>query len=274
MARYVAHRGGAARWPENSLEAFRGAIALGARLLELDVHLTADGDVAVIHDATLDRTTTGSGPVSARTAAELRDLRLKKGDGTLSGEGLPMLSDVLALAGPTDVALLIELKTPGPAVTYARVGTTVRAQPGPRYPGLERRVIAAIDAAGVAARTIVMAFNPAILAEVRALASRQPTTLLVDRQHMAGAGARGAEAVGWAAEAGAAFLGLHYTLCDASVIAAARAAGISVGVFTVNDEAEMRRLDALGVDVIISDRADLVTKLQHEAGAGEAGARP
>ena len=53
--RYVAHRGGAAQWPENSLTAFRNAIALGARVLELDVHLTADGVVAVIHDPTLDR---------------------------------------------------------------------------------------------------------------------------------------------------------------------------------------------------------------------------
>jgi glycerophosphoryl diester phosphodiesterase len=112
-----------------------------------------------------------------------------------------------------------------------------------------------------------MAFNPAVLAEVRALAPRQPTTLLVDRQHVAGAGAQGAEAVEWAAGAGATFLGLHYTLCDESVVAAARTAGISVGVFTVNAEAEMRRLAALGVDVIITDRADLVAKMEQEAAA-------
>ena len=69
MAMFVAHRGGAARWPENSLTAFRGAIAGGARVVELDVHLTADGEVAVMHDPTLDRTSTGTGPLARATSA-------------------------------------------------------------------------------------------------------------------------------------------------------------------------------------------------------------
>ncbi len=73
--RYVAHRGGAAQWPENSLTAFRNAIALGARVLELDVHLTADGAVAVIHDPTLDRTTSGHGPVATRHRRRSRGAR-------------------------------------------------------------------------------------------------------------------------------------------------------------------------------------------------------
>jgi glycerophosphoryl diester phosphodiesterase len=265
--RYVAHRGGAALWPENSLEAFRGALALGAGLLELDIHLTADGDVAVIHDPTLERTTTGTGPVRARTAAELRALRLRKRDGTLADDGVPMLADVLALAAPTKVALLIEFKTPGPAVSYTSTAGAVRATPGERYPGLEQRALDLLAAAGLSQRANLMAFNPAVLAEVRALAPRQPTTLLVDRHHVLGAGARGADAVTWAIEAGASFLGLHHSLCDGAVIAAAQAAGIAVGVFTVNDEAEMRRLAALGVSVIISDRADLVAKLEREAAA-------
>jgi glycerophosphoryl diester phosphodiesterase len=265
--RYVAHRGGAALWPENSLEAFRGAIALGAELLELDIHLTADGDVAVIHDATLDRTTTGTGPVRAHTAAELRRLRLRKRDGTLANEGVPMLPDVLGLAAPTKVALLIEFKTPGPAVSYTSTAGAVQATPGERYPGLERRTLDLLAAVGLSQRANLMAFNPAVLAEVRALAPRQPTTLLVDRHHVTGAGARGADAVAWAIGAEASFLGLHHSLCDDAVIAAAQAAGIAVGVFTVNDETEMRRLAALGVSVIISDRADLVAKLEREVAA-------
>lgn len=264
--RYVAHRGGAALWPENSLEAFRSALALGAELLELDIHLTADGDVAVIHDPTLDRTTTGTGPVRARTATELRGLRLRRRDGTLAEEGVPMLGDVLALAAPTKVTLLIEFKTPGPAATYAAAADgAVRAVPGERYPGLERRTLELLAGAGLGQRAILMAFNPAVLAEVRALAPGQPTTLLVDRHHVTEAGARGADAVGWAAGAGASFLGLHHSLCDEAVMARARAAGIAIGVFTVNDEAEMRRLAAMGVGVIISDRADLVVKLSQEA---------
>src|SRR2546422_80103 len=100
MPRFVVHRGGAALWPENSLLAFRNAIALGARLLEFDVHRTADAEAAVIHDPTLDRTTNGSGPVAARTAAELRGVRLKGLDGALTDEWVPTIDEVLALAGP------------------------------------------------------------------------------------------------------------------------------------------------------------------------------
>jgi glycerophosphoryl diester phosphodiesterase len=263
--RYVAHRGGAAQWPENSLSAFRNALALGARILELDVHLTADGAVAVIHDPTLERTSSGTGPVAASTTADLKRARLRGPDGVLTDDWVPTLDEVLALAGPAGAALLVEVKTPGPAVRYERQGERVTAVPGPRYEGLERNVLDLLRSAGVSDRTFIMAFNPAVLAEVRALAPEQPTTLLVDRRHVEQSGARPVETVAWATEARASFLGVHYSLCDAAVVEAAHRAKISVGVFTVNDEPTMRRLAALGVDVIISDRADLVTRLQAEA---------
>src|SRR5215470_5605651 len=96
--RYVAHRGGAAQWPENSLTAFRNAIAMGARVLELDVHQTADGAVAVIHDPTLDRTTGYRGPVERATVADLRTARLRGKDGALSDDHVPTFDEVLALA--------------------------------------------------------------------------------------------------------------------------------------------------------------------------------
>lgn len=263
--RYVAHRGGAAQWPENSLTAFRNAIALGARVLELDVHLTSDGEVAVIHDPTLDRTTNATGPVACCTAADLKRARLRGRDGKLGDDWVPTLADVLALVASTDVALLVEIKTPGPAVRYERRGGgSVTASPGPRYEGLEKKVVEALAAGGLAARSIVMAFNPAVLAETRALAPTQPTALLVDRHHVLEAGAKPEDTVRWATDARASFLGIHYSLCEPGVVTAAHAAGIAVGVFTVNDEPTMRRLAGYGVDVIISDRADIVARLQAE----------
>jgi glycerophosphoryl diester phosphodiesterase len=262
--RYVAHRGGASSWPENSLTAFRNAIALGAKILELDVHLTADGAVAVIHDPTLERTSSGAGPVARATAADLKRARLRGPDGALTSDWVSTLDEVLALTAPAGVSLLVEVKTPGPAVRYERRGDRVTAVPGPRYEGLEGKVLDLLHAAGVAERTFVMAFNPAVLAEVRARAPQQPTTLLVDRRHVEESGARPVETVAWATEARASFLGLHHSLCDAAVVEAAHRAKIAVGVFTVNDEPTMRRLAGLGVDVIISDRADLVARLQAE----------
>jgi glycerophosphoryl diester phosphodiesterase len=257
MARFVAHRGGAARWPENSLTAFRGALAGGAKLVELDVHLTADGTVAVIHDPTLDRTTDATGAVGQCTAADLRRARLRAGDGTLTDDCVPTLDDVLAIAAPAGAGLLIEVKTPGPAVTYERRGDTVVRVSGSRYDGLEAKVLQAIRAAGCADRCVLMAFNPAVLTEVRRLAPAQPTTLLVDR-HVSDVGVPPLEAVGWAREAGVTFLGLHHSLCDAEVVAAAHQAGIAVGVFTVNEPATRDRLLAAGVDVIITDRPELI----------------
>lgn len=257
MPRYVAHRGGAARWPENSLTAFRGAIGGGAKLVELDVHLTADGEIAVIHDPTLDRTTVVSGLVSACTLDDLRRARLRSSDGTVSDDCVPTLGEVLAIAGPAGVGLLIEIKTPGPAVTFERRDGTIVRVPGPRYEGLERKVLDAVTAAGCAERCVIMAFNPAVVAEVRRLAPAQPTTLLVDR-HITEAGVGPMEAVAWAREAGVTFLGLHHSLADAALVAAAHAAGIAVGVFTVNDAETRDRLVAAGVDVIITDRPDLI----------------
>jgi glycerophosphoryl diester phosphodiesterase len=259
---YVAHRGGAAQWPENSLSAFRHAIAGGAQILECDVHLTADGEVAVMHDPTLDRTSSGTGPLARCTRADLTRARLRGPDGRLTDDCVPTLPEVLALAAPAVAALLVEIKTPGPAVRYERCGERFTAVPGARYQGLERKVLDLLREAGIAERTFILAFNPAVLAEMRALAPEQPLALLVDRHHVEEAGAPPIETVAWARAAGANFLGLHHTLCDAGVVAAAHAAAVTVGVFTVNDEATMRRLAGWGVDVIISDRADLVARLQ------------
>jgi glycerophosphoryl diester phosphodiesterase len=218
----------------------------------------------VIHDPTLDRTTSGHGPVARVTAADLARLRLRGKDGALSDDHVPTLDEVLALAAPAGVAMLVEIKTPGQDVRYERRGEQAVAVPGPRYDGLERKVLDALRGAGMSERAYVMAFNPAILAEVRVLAPAQATTLLVDRRHVEDSGARPIDTVAWAVEARASFVGMHYSLCDASVVEAAHRAKIAVGVFTVNDEATMRRLAGFGVDVIISDRADLVTRLQAE----------
>src|ERR1700758_2692115 len=106
----AAHRGGAALWPENGLTAFRNALALGADYLELDTHLSSDGEVMVIHDPTLERTTTGRGPVSAMTRADLAAVRLRARDGSVTGDAVPTLAQVLDTLAPTSAQLLLEIK--------------------------------------------------------------------------------------------------------------------------------------------------------------------
>jgi glycerophosphoryl diester phosphodiesterase len=260
--RLAAHRGGAALWPENSPRAFRGALALGVDLVEFDVHLAADGVPVVIHDATLDRTTEATGPVGALPAAELTRLRLRGPDGALTDERLPTLDDVLALLAPSPAGLLVEIKGPVPGVNvvYHRAGDEVRIEPGPEYPGIVDTTVAALRGAGVLARSNLMGFSPDVARRARELAPGTPATLLVAGLHVHLAQARPADAIAWARRVGATDAGLQHTLVDAEVMAAARRAGVRVGAWTVNEEPEMRRLIALGVDVLTSDLPDLARR--------------
>lgn len=253
----AAHRGGAKLWPENSLLAFRRALALGAHAVELDVHLARDGGVIVIHDRTLERTTDGTGPVAERTTDDLRRLRLRDGGGALTDERVPTLDDVLVAIAASSASLLLEVKGPGPSVYYERTGQGVRAVAGPRYDGLEERLLAHVTAANLASRTTVMAFNPDIIRHVRTLAPSMATALLVGRSHLETPRATMDDLWPLAAELGVTDLGLEHTLVDETLVAAVRRRGLRLGVWTVDDPALIRRYAALGVDIVTSDRPDV-----------------
>jgi glycerophosphoryl diester phosphodiesterase len=262
--RIAAHRGGAALWPENSLTAFAGALALGVDLLEFDVHQSADGEPVVIHDPTLDRTTEGTGAVCAQSAAALRRLRLRGRGGALTDERVPLLDDVLALASRAGAELLLEIKGPAFSVRYGRSASgALETTPGPRYQGLEERVLDRLDATGMSPRTAIMAFNPSVIEKIRALSPAQRTTLLVGRRQLAAAAARARDTVSWTEQLGATDLGLEHTLIDADVVTVARAHGLRVGAWTANDERAIRHLISLGADIITTDRPDLALRLRN-----------
>ena len=153
-SRFAAHRGGSLLWPENSLLAFRNALALGADYIEFDVHVSKDGEVVVIHDATLDRTTTGRGPVRERTLAELKTARLKDKSGAVTEEAIPTLDEVAAMAAQAKRRMLLEIKVD---------------ERHHRYPGIEEKVFDVLDHRGMTASTVVMAFEGATWRRVRAL---------------------------------------------------------------------------------------------------------
>lgn len=108
-----AHRGNKSEYPENSLAAFQSAVKLGVEGIELDVHLSKDNEMVVIHDETLDRTTNKSGEVQTLTLAELKQANLLNVDGSVSEELLPTLAEVLNLLDELTFTgdLNIELKT-------------------------------------------------------------------------------------------------------------------------------------------------------------------
>jgi glycerophosphoryl diester phosphodiesterase len=132
----IAHRGGPAYAPENTLAAFRNAIKIGVDRLEMDVQMTRDGQLVVIHDETVDRTTNGTGHVANLTLAEIR--ALDAGD----GEKIPTFAEVIALAKEGGVALLPEIKSPH------------------LYPGIEEKVLQTIADADYGEVTIIQSFDP------------------------------------------------------------------------------------------------------------------
>jgi glycerophosphoryl diester phosphodiesterase len=243
----AAHRGGALLWPENSLTAFRNAIALGADFLETDVHLTRDGEVVVVHDPTLERTTTGVGRVSEARLADLASLRLRARDGAVTPDTIPTLSQLLALLGVSRAELLLEIK----------VGADRQ-----RYPGIEEKVLALVRASRLRERTVIMAFEEETVRRVRALDPSMRTALLVGQRRVQQAGVPAREAVRWAREVGASHLGIDHRILDPGVLEAARAAGIVLATWTVNDQADMQRVIAARVDIVISDRPDLALRLR------------
>ncbi len=238
----AAHRGGALLWPENSLTAFRGALALGVDLLELDVHLSRDAEVVVLHDPTLDRTTEGHGAVHERVWAELATAWLKGSP----GEVPPRLSDVLEVVKPSAVGLLLEIKTD------AR---------GRRYPGIEEEVLGRLREAGLVDRTGVMAFEWNTIERLRALAPTVRLTGLLSQAAAASKGGLCAAAARLAAIQGN-DLGIERPLLSAATVATARAAGLTIGVWTVNEADELRRALAIGVDYVTTDRPDLALRLR------------
>ena len=237
---FAAHRGGALLWPENSLLAFRNALALGADYLELDVHMARDGEVMVIHDATLDRTTTGTGPVREQTLAELGALRLKDRGGAVLEERIPTLDQVVALAVAGKRQMLLEIKT------------DERRQ---RYPGIEEKVFAVLDRHRFTPFTVVMAFEGATWRRVRQLRPDARVAALYSARMLPGAAVTPELDV--LRRAGVGFVGLDQALVNAEVAKQARLAGLTLGVWTVNERDAIERFVGHGVGIVITDRPDL-----------------
>ena len=243
VTKFAAHRGGALLWPENSLLAFRSAAeTLGADFLEFDVHLSKDGEVIVIHDPTLERTTNGRGAVRDHTLAELRGLRLRDRSGALTEEAVPSLDDVVGLAMRTHRQMLLEIKLDDHEH---------------RYPGIEERVFEVLDRHQAVAATVVMSFERDTWKRVRALRPDARTCALYSRRTIGDLGSTLRAEMEPAQRAGVTMLGLHQNLVDAATVEFVRKAGMTLGVWTVNEAGGIRRFIGLGVDIIITDRPDL-----------------
>lgn len=234
----IGHRGASAQAPENSLTAFALALHQGADGIELDVHLTADGQIVVLHDDLVDATTDGHGPVEQMTLAQVRALRLRaRGATAFTEERVPTLVEVLDTWGHGTSTINVEIK---PTKSYA----------------LAAAVANAIKVQGATAAVLLSSFDRMALVYLQAKHPDLRRALLYPPSNLSGilTGLRGD--LSWLT--GALALGCEavhpfWRLATPRVIERAHALDLDVNVWTVDDDKTLRKLDALGVDGIITN---------------------
>lgn len=225
----IGHRGAAAHAPENTLAGFRKAKALGCRWVEFDVRLAANGGLAVMHDATLTRTTGTEGRVIDRTLEDLA--KLDPGD----GGGVPSLAQVLDLLAELGLGANVEVKAEGQAAAVTGALAAVVCEQARRKHGLD---------------LLISSFLPAALAAARGAAAFLPRGLLRD--------AAGRD---WQANAealGCVSLHVQARCADRALADAAHGAGLRLLAYTVNDPIQARALFDAGVDALFSDAPDRI----------------
>ncbi len=238
----LGHRGAPEAAPENTIPSFTAALEAGADGVELDVRLSRDGVVVVMHDRTVNKTTSGKGPVSRKTLAELKALDAgSKFSPAYAGTSVPTLEEAIA-ALPQHAFINIETKSSAPAGHL-----------------LEQKVADLVSGYDLYHRVIVSSFNPFSLALLKQIDSRIPVGLLylpvlrLDRRCLLNR---------FKPEA----LHPHYSIVNSRYMSRARARGYKVYAWTVNSAAKMMELLDLGVDGIITNRPDLLSKLLRERG--------
>ncbi len=228
--------------PENTRESFEKAWALGADAVECDVHLSKDGEVVVIHDATLERTTDGRGRVRDHAWVQLRRLNAGRWfSERFAKERLWRLDDLARWARAKKgrsggaLQLIVEIKS---------------------SPDSPRRIPAAVvrilTAAKMTSRALVISFDPRAVRETKRLRPKLRTGLLFSKP------LRGLEGRMTRLKADAVFP--KHTLLTPSLLRHARRRGWFVGAWTVNDRREMRRVKDLGVDAVASNFPDRLAR--------------
>ena len=233
--RWVAHRGGGKLAPENTLAAFRLGAQHGYRMFECDVKLSADDVPFLMHDATLDRTTTGKGIGGQHKWNDLSQLDAGSWHSRAhAGEPLPSFENIARYCLRNGYFLNIEIKpTPG---TERHTGEVVARHAARLWQG-------------AAVPPLLTSFDPEALEGAQAVQPELPRGLLLDKLWK-----------GWLENAltlGCEAIVCNHALWDTSTVTQAKSAGFRTLSYTVNDEWAAQRLIDLGTDGIITDRVDL-----------------
>jgi glycerophosphoryl diester phosphodiesterase len=239
MTKIWAHRGASAYAPENTLPAFELAIAQGAEGVEFDVQLSADNELVVIHDETLERTTDGAGFVKDHDLKTLKRLKANAGRERMRAQ-IPTLAEVLHLLAPTQLDINIELKTS--IIDYA---------------GIEELTLELVDTLGLAKRVVLSSFNHYTLHRAQKLGTEcEIATLFTDPIY---------QPWKYSKDFGAAAIHpdlIHLT--TQKFVHKSHAAGIKVRPWVVNVGADLLRMLDWGVDALFTDVPDIALAAKAE----------
>ena len=227
----IGHRGYPALCPENTLASFEGAMQAGCDMIELDVTLTKDRKVVVIHDDTLDRTTTGKGPVRGHTLAEIQALDAGSWfDARFAAERVPELSEVIRRTAGRCM-LNIEIKESAFEADYPA-------------DAIEHQVVKLVKTSGAMDRVIISSFDKRILERIAAMDAPPAVAYITDH----GADKRVLEmllamkAFSWHP---------RFKVLTRDQVGLMHAAGLKVFPWTINTREEAEKILALGVDGLI-----------------------
>jgi glycerophosphoryl diester phosphodiesterase len=267
----VAHRGGAALAPENTLAAFAAGLAYDAAALEMDIHLSRDGVIMVTHDADIERVTGRKGLVSDFSADELTGMDasisfsgLKSSSANRPGSGGALSADKLRI--PTLVEVLDFVSLHADRQILLQIEIKVKHD-GSRYAGIEEKLIRLLHERGIIDSVVVISFDFPTLVELRKLEPDLKLGALISRGYMSGIGTGGPSAVADEMKAlGVNYVGINYRYLSKTLYEVLRSRGLGIGVWTVNDPKVMRRFADMGVDFITTDRPDILREVLEPVG--------
>jgi glycerophosphoryl diester phosphodiesterase len=274
---HYAHQGGAREAPSSTLFALRQAVAAGADALELDVHATADRHLVVCHDATVDRTTNGTGAIASLPLPQVKALDNAYWwvPGEVVAPGRPDAEYVYRGRAPGDpslgVATLRQVLDEFPGVI---LNLDIK-QTAPDVAPYEDLLAGLLREYGRVDDVIVASFHDSAVAAFAALAPEIPTAYAAGATaefvRAARSGQQPPEPARAALQVPRQFLGM--TIVDRSLVDAAHRHGVAVHVWTIDDSHDMDELLDLGVDGIMTDRPTVLAAVLSKRGAGWSGRR-
>ncbi len=242
------HRGARGIAPENTLAGFQVALNLSVDIIELDVHLTRDGELVVMHDPHVERTTDGAGAIGSYTLAELKRLSAAAefgGEAQYGVQRVPTLQEVYDLVGGR-CTVNVEVKP---------------AADGTRYPGIEEKLVEFLHRNDPANRTVISSFNHPTLVKIHALEPRLRRHGIVSHDYFelaASLGKGAGDVVDDFVARGVDWVSVHKSFMSQELCTKMKQAGMSVHVWIVDDIAGLISFAAMGVDEITTDRPDVL----------------